>query len=206
VTYKDASFKMDALRDFVAAQVQKGQGELEELLLLHEGETREDTVPRLSLYRLQDNHSNNSKGWNFLHDPRNAAVFSGGGGRWLLNRVLENEWLRDEMIFITKGQMIKWRKLAVEKYFAGSAGAYIAFYFRYLSRHHDAYLSAESGGEMYRKMISILSPPITLWYVSWHGGCWSPFDTFLVDDSGIPDVSSKSFSQLWSKPSHRTNF
>lgn len=58
VTYKDARFSMDALRDFVAAQLRQAQRDLQDLLLLHPEESREDVVPTLHLHRLRDDHSN----------------------------------------------------------------------------------------------------------------------------------------------------
>lgn len=58
VTYKDARFSMDALRDFVAAQLRHAQRDLQDLLLLHPEESREDVVPTLYLHRLRDDHSN----------------------------------------------------------------------------------------------------------------------------------------------------
>jgi hypothetical protein len=57
---------MDALRRFIAVQVDKAQKELEGLLFLYPDEARDDVVPQVLLYRLQDNHSNEKKGWNFL--------------------------------------------------------------------------------------------------------------------------------------------
>ena len=62
VTYKDTGFSMDALRKFIAVQVDKAQKELEGLLLLYPDEARDDVVPQVLLYRLQDNHSNEKKG------------------------------------------------------------------------------------------------------------------------------------------------
>jgi hypothetical protein len=55
-------------------------------------------VPHVLLHRLYDNYSNEKKGWNFLQDQRNADQLQQGGDRWLLDRVLENDWLRDEML------------------------------------------------------------------------------------------------------------
>ncbi|KAK7177672.1 hypothetical protein PSPO01_16282 [Paraphaeosphaeria sporulosa] len=73
VQYKDTGFSMDALRKFVASQVLKAQQELEGLLLLHPDEARDDVVPHVLLHRLQDNHGNERKGWNFLQDQRNSG-------------------------------------------------------------------------------------------------------------------------------------
>jgi hypothetical protein len=113
VTYKDTGFSMDALRKFIAAQVNKAQQELEDLLLLHPEEARDDVVPPVYLYRLQDKHSNEQKGWNFLKDQRNADQLQEGGDRWLLNRVLENNWLRDEMVAMSPESQLRWKKKAV---------------------------------------------------------------------------------------------
>lgn len=113
VTYKDASFSMNVLRDFVAAQLRQAQQELGDLLLLHPEESREDVVPTFPLHRLQDNHSNSQIGWNFLQDPRNKEHLRGGGDWWLLDRVSSNDWLRDEMLLVTPEEQIRWRKKAV---------------------------------------------------------------------------------------------
>ncbi|KAH5618970.1 hypothetical protein HBI23_245980 [Parastagonospora nodorum] len=117
VTYKDTGFSMDALRKFIAVQIDKAQQELEDLLLLHADEARDDIVPPVYLYRLQDNHSNGQKGWNFLKDQRNAAQLQEGGDRWLLSRVLENDWLRDEMVDMIPESQLRWKKKAVQAYF-----------------------------------------------------------------------------------------
>ncbi|KAA8617338.1 hypothetical protein PtrV1_10639 [Pyrenophora tritici-repentis] len=117
VTYKDTGFSMDALRKFIAVQVKKAQQELEDLLLLHPEEARDDIVPPVYLYRLQDNHSNGQKGWNFLKDQRNADQLQEGGDRWLLNRVLENDWLRNEMVAMSPESQLRWKKKAVQAYF-----------------------------------------------------------------------------------------
>jgi hypothetical protein len=81
VTYKDTGFSMDALRRFIAVQVEKAQQELEGLLLLLPNEARDNVVPHVLLHRLQDNHSNKKKGWNFLQDQRNADQLQQGGDR-----------------------------------------------------------------------------------------------------------------------------
>ncbi|KAI1508212.1 hypothetical protein Ptr86124_012933 [Pyrenophora tritici-repentis] len=113
VTYKDTGFSMDALRKFIAVQVKKAQQELEDLLLLHPEEARDDIVPPVYLYRLQDNHSNGQKGWNFLKDQRNADQLQEGGDRCLL----ENDWLRNEMVAMSPESQLRWKKKAVQAYF-----------------------------------------------------------------------------------------
>jgi hypothetical protein len=118
VTYKDTGFSMDALRKFISVQVSKAQQELEGLFLLHPDENREDIVPHVLLHRLQDNHSNGQKGWNFLQDQRDAdQLQEDGGDRWLLDRVLQNDWLRDEMLVFSPESQLQWKKKAVQAYF-----------------------------------------------------------------------------------------
>jgi hypothetical protein len=92
---------MDALRKCIAVQVHKAQQELECLLLLHPDKARDNRMPQVLLYRIQDNHSNGQKGWNFLQTQRNADQLQQGSDRWLPNRVLENDWLRDGMLFMS---------------------------------------------------------------------------------------------------------
>ena len=52
VTYKDTGFSMDALRKFVAVQVDKAQKELEGLLLLYPDKACDNIVPQVLLYCL----------------------------------------------------------------------------------------------------------------------------------------------------------
>jgi len=40
-----------------------------------------------------------------------------GGERWILNQVLQNNWLRDEMVMLTTARTIQWKKPAVRAYF-----------------------------------------------------------------------------------------
>jgi hypothetical protein len=108
---------MDALRKFVAIQVNKAQQELEGLFLLHPDESRDDVVPGILLHRLQDNHSSGKKGWSFLKDERNVDQLQEGSERWLLDRVLENDWLRDELLDMSPESQLRWKKKAVQAYF-----------------------------------------------------------------------------------------
>jgi hypothetical protein len=70
--------------------VERFQRDLEDLLLLHSGERRDDVVPSIALHCLKDDRSNSQKGWNFLQDPRNADQLRSGDD-WLFNRVLDND-------------------------------------------------------------------------------------------------------------------
>jgi hypothetical protein len=58
VTYRDISFSIEALRGLVSSLVARAQRDLEDLLLLHPEERREDVVPVVTLHRLTDDHSN----------------------------------------------------------------------------------------------------------------------------------------------------
>jgi hypothetical protein len=117
VPYKDTDSSMDAFCKFIAVQVGKAQQELEDLLLLHSDEASDDIVLPVYLYRFQDNHSNAQKGWNFLKDQRNTEQLQEGSNRWLLDRVLENDWLRDESLVISSESQLQWKKKMVQAYF-----------------------------------------------------------------------------------------
>ena len=67
VSYKDIEhLSMADLRDFVRKQVGNAQKALEELLLLHPDERREDLRVAFAMHRLVDNAVENRTGWNFL--------------------------------------------------------------------------------------------------------------------------------------------
>jgi hypothetical protein len=120
VVHHEVSLTMGGLRDFVAAQVQLAQKELNALLMLHPEESRSEVIPPLWMYKLEDNHANNQAGWSFLKDARNAEVLKCGGngaGRWLLDRVIEHEWLSDEFLDLVDRHKVKWRRKRVERYF-----------------------------------------------------------------------------------------
>jgi hypothetical protein len=103
---------MTGLRQFIHYQVNQAQDQLQALLLIHAGETREDVVPVLQLQDLRDDPSLSRLGQSFLTDPRNTKLQ--GYDRWLLNRVLKYSWLQDEF-FIDVKQAI-WKTPIVEDY------------------------------------------------------------------------------------------
>jgi hypothetical protein len=107
---------MDSFRGLVRSLVARAQRDLEDLLLLHPEERREDVVPTVTLHRLTDDHSNSQKGWSFLKDSRNADQLREGHD-WLFNRVLDNDWLRDEMWSLTLEHQVVWKRKAVQTYF-----------------------------------------------------------------------------------------
>ena len=59
-------------------------------------------MPPLALRELRDDPTNNTRGWNFLRDPRTRTALPTSGDRWLLDRVLGSDWLRDEFLEIRR--------------------------------------------------------------------------------------------------------
>jgi hypothetical protein len=112
LSYRDTELKMTKLQNFIRHQVSLAQSQLEDLLLIHPDEAREDIVPTLILRDLRDDPTNNMRGWSFMDDPRNQILQ--GKDRWLLHRVLDNDWLREE--FFMKRQPAMWQKAAVAQY------------------------------------------------------------------------------------------
>lgn len=98
LSYKDLQLSIRGFRGFIRTQVALAQTELERLFLLHKEEVREEIVPQLALYELRDDPTNNQRGWNFLRDTRTRQALPTTGERWLLNRVLGVDWLRDEFL------------------------------------------------------------------------------------------------------------
>jgi hypothetical protein len=110
--YKGLKLSMAGLKQFVRQQVDQAQDQLQQLLLIHAEETREDVVPMLRLQDLRDDPSLSRPGQSFLTDPRNASLQ--GYDRWLLNRVLKHSWLQDQ--FFVNVQHTQWNTPTVEDY------------------------------------------------------------------------------------------
>jgi hypothetical protein len=120
VAYHEISLTMGDLRDFVATQVKLAQRDLNELLMLHPEERRCEAIPHLRLYKMEDNHANNQGEWSFLKDLRNAEILQcgmSGAGQWLMDRIIEHEWLSDVFFSLAKCGRIKWQRKRVEQYF-----------------------------------------------------------------------------------------
>ena len=83
---------------FVRKEVEKCQYALEELLLLHPQERREDLGVAVSTYKLVDNPAENRNGWSFLQHHENLLGPLPDRQSWLLDRVLSNEWLHEEFL------------------------------------------------------------------------------------------------------------
>ncbi|GFF61387.1 conserved hypothetical protein, partial [Aspergillus udagawae] len=95
--------------------------DLARLFLLHEEEVREEIVPQLALHKLQDDPTKNQRGWNFLQDQRTRAALPTTGERWLLDRVLGTDWLREEFLQLHQisqqdQAQVLWQEGAVDQY------------------------------------------------------------------------------------------
>jgi hypothetical protein len=66
IFYKEIELSVRDFREFVRVQVQLGQQELRDLLLIHPDETLTDVVPEIRLRDLKDNLARSDRGWNFL--------------------------------------------------------------------------------------------------------------------------------------------
>ncbi|THC87114.1 hypothetical protein EYZ11_013440 [Aspergillus tanneri] len=117
LSYRKLRLTMAGLRRFVRTEISLAQAALEQLFLLHEEESRAAVVPTLALHKLQDDPVNNQRGWNFLQDRRNRAVLPTTGERWLLDRVLAADWLREEFVQVraTDAEVV-WKVPAVDRY------------------------------------------------------------------------------------------
>jgi hypothetical protein len=84
-------------------------------MMLHPEENREDVVPLLHLYNIWDNPTVIDNSWNFLQDNRNKASLP-DGSTWMLRRVLDNEWLRDEFVSTDTQSKVEWKPKAIQGY------------------------------------------------------------------------------------------
>lgn len=96
VSYKQISrLTMTRLREFVCMQVQKAQSQLEGLLLLYPHQRHEDLGIDFRMHRVADDASDSSCNWNFLRSERNKKGPPPMQENWLLERVLDEEWLKE---------------------------------------------------------------------------------------------------------------
>ena len=117
VSYRDIrNLQMSQLSDFVRKQIAKAQDQLEALLLLHPEETRQQLGIRFWMHRLVDSAVENRKGWNFLQHTDNQSGPLPNRGEWLFQRVLQNDWLRDEFDDGKGGNKMTWSRNAVREY------------------------------------------------------------------------------------------
>jgi hypothetical protein len=107
---------MEQFKHFVRAQVQETQAQLDELLLIHPDEKREDMGIAFRMYRLVDNAAENAHGWNFLQDTRNINGELPAKKDWILNRIVDNGWLRDEFMEPCSMGKVTWNQRAIRAY------------------------------------------------------------------------------------------
>lgn len=112
VSYKDVSnFRVQAMRTLVRTQVTQAQTQLEELLLLDPiAEHRQDLDIHIRMHQLVDRPAESSRGWSFLDHRDNRDGPLPHRRRWLLERVLRNERLRERFIDAFKADDIVWRR------------------------------------------------------------------------------------------------
>jgi hypothetical protein len=117
ISYKNISgLGMSQFKRLVASQVERAQMELEQLLLLHPDEERDDLEISFKMHRLVDNASEICADWNFLQDGRNMCGELPDKSDWLLERVARQDWLRDEFIDLDHSKKVNWNQAAVVKY------------------------------------------------------------------------------------------
>jgi hypothetical protein len=108
---------IQSFQDFARDQVVKAQAQLEQLLMLHPDESRDDLGVGFWMHRVTDNAAENARDWNFLQDPRNLQGTLPCRENWLLERVLGNAWLRDEFILPgSSAKQVRWNQAAVKTY------------------------------------------------------------------------------------------
>jgi hypothetical protein len=110
VLYKNVrDLSMVGFQTFVRTEVEKCQYALEELLLLHPQERREDLNIAVSTYKLVDNPAENRNEWSFLQHNENLLGPLPDRRSWLLDRVLSNEWLYEEFLGKDAAGKTVWR-------------------------------------------------------------------------------------------------
>jgi hypothetical protein len=108
---------MEKFRDFARDQVNSAQTQLEDLLMLHPNESRKDLGVEFWMHQIVDNAAENASEWNFLCHPQNQQGTLPCRDNWLLERVLRNDWLRDEFICAgSTAKQVRWKRKAVEAY------------------------------------------------------------------------------------------
>lgn len=112
--YKDSRLTMAGLRQLVQTELEMTRDQLAELLLVHPDEDREAVVPFISLRSLLDNPSESTPGWSFIQHKDNTVLHK--HEKWLLSRVLDNDWLRKDFFHHHAGA--KWRHDIIRRYLA----------------------------------------------------------------------------------------
>jgi hypothetical protein len=66
--------------------------------------------------RLVDNAAENVHGWNFFQDTRNINGELPDKKDWILNRIVDNDWLRDEFMEPCSMGKVTWNQRAIRAY------------------------------------------------------------------------------------------
>jgi hypothetical protein len=113
LSYKSLELDIQALRWFIRDQVELGQSQLEQLLLIQPDEARDRVVPEINLRELRDDPTNKEAGWSFRKDERNNLL--PGYQKWLLRRVCSIGSITRRFLANVDHQQ-QWRTKAVESY------------------------------------------------------------------------------------------
>lgn len=117
VSYKDIScLSMADLKRFIAGQVADAQKQLEGLLLLHPSEELHQLGVGVRMHRLVDSAVEGARGYGFLQHPNNLAGPLPDRRHWLLERVLQNDWLLDEFVVEGGAPQVLWKTARVQQY------------------------------------------------------------------------------------------
>jgi hypothetical protein len=68
------------------------------------------------MHRLVDNAAENTHRWNFLQDTRNINGELPDRKDWILNRIVDNDWLRDEFMEPCSIGKVTWNQRAIRAY------------------------------------------------------------------------------------------
>jgi len=117
VSYRDISgLRMDHFKQLVRGQVEQARVQMEQLLYIRPGETRGDLGINFQMNRLVDDAAEGRFGWNFLQDTRNLEGELPNREDWLLERVIENDWLRDDFMAFSETGKVVWNQKTVLNY------------------------------------------------------------------------------------------
>ena len=118
IVYKQTRFSLQGLRDLIVSEMRQAQQGLEQILFVEPGSDRNTEVPYIAVGRLSDDPSKTDRGWSFLKDPLNKEELASGSGRWLLDRILCDDKLRDRFIQLQPNNSTRWLPKASSAYLA----------------------------------------------------------------------------------------
>ena len=68
------------------------------------------------MHRINDNAAENRYGWSFLQSKHNLKSQLPNRQKWLLDRVLQNAWLRKEFVTVGRAKTVAWNVIAARNY------------------------------------------------------------------------------------------